>query len=411
MRPGATLTDARTGQARFQVQSLLASGKHYQIALGQDTRMENKQVCLKSIEYDPKLMQQAGYLEGRRDALRRELELLTLPSHLLPEPLDWLEIEAGALGAGAGLEPVLVYEYQHGEPLYDMVRARAPQGMHPHRALRMIRELAKFCDDLHERGYVFRDFDPRHIIVGFDDIIHLVGCGNAVKRGESMNVFKMNTNPRYTAPEIRRELSGKVVRPACDVYSLGCLLSFLLTGIEPTPTAEAPLEADAYDLLRSDQTPEGVRLLIARCLQPLAQKRFGSARKLLAHCEPDNLPKLSDPDFGLVGLPAPWDGPEGMDNRALRSKLSAGPLVSVRHEGRGGNDPSRAPADAPLNPMPLEEPASRAAGEDKLQPVPPDAIAPASRTKQLIMLGAALVLFVIIALALLAAVVLGVLSQ
>ena len=122
-----------------------------------------------------------------------------------------------------------------------------------------------------------------------------------------------------------------------------------------------------------------MRLLIARCLQPLAQKRFASARKLLASCEPDNLPKLSDPDFGLVGLPAPWDGPEGMDNRALRSKLSPGPLVSVRHEGRGANDPSRAPADAPLNPMPLEEPArpsAHDAGEAKLQPAQPAHLAP-----------------------------------
>ena len=49
-------------------------------------------------------------------------------------------------------------------------------------------------------------------IVGFDDIFHVVGCGNAVKRGEKMNVYKMNTNPCYTAPEIRHDLSGKVVR-------------------------------------------------------------------------------------------------------------------------------------------------------------------------------------------------------
>jgi serine/threonine protein kinase len=221
---------------------------------------------------------------------------------------------------------VLVYEYQHGETLQELISTKHPEGLAPKRALRIFKELVRFAGTLHAQKYVFRDFDPRHIIIGFDDIIHVVGCGNAVERGKEMNVYKMSTNPRYTAPEIRRELSGKVVRPACDFYSLGCLLSYMLTGYEPTPVAEAPLQSMAYKRLKSDEFPDGLRLLIARCLQPLAQKRFSSAKKLLPFCTPSSVPDAQTEGFGLMDLPAPWSGP-GANTSSDVKPLSPGPLV------------------------------------------------------------------------------------
>ena len=337
MQIGTLLVDETRGEGRFRVESLLVAGKSYQIALAADTHMDEKQVCVKVIEYAADRLGDAEYVRGRRAALKAEMAFLTLPSHLLPEPLDWLEI-AGAGLDGKGGEPALVYEYQHGQTLHELVTRRHPSGMAPARALRILAELVRFAGEIHASGYIFRDFDPRHVIVGFDDILHMVGCGNAVERGEKMSVFKMNTNPCYTAPEIRHELSGKVVRPACDVYSLGCLLSFMLTGIEPRHLPESPLEADAYEQLREELEP-GYRLLVARCLQPLAQKRFSSASAMLPYCAPEQLPEVSDPEFGMMLLPTPWSGPEAHDNRGVRSKLSPGPLISTK--------PSRPPATAP----------------------------------------------------------------
>jgi serine/threonine protein kinase len=160
----------------------------------------------------------------------------------------------------------------------------------------------------------------------------------------------MNTNPAYTAPEIRRELSGKMLRPACDFYSLGCLLAFMLTGVETAgERLESPLEIEGYDKLRSDAMPEGLRLLVTRCLQPLSQKRFQRASDLLAYCAMDRLPTATTEGFGLLNLPAPWSGPEGMDNRALRSRLSPGPLISVR-EGPA-TPPGPPPTDGAMVPQ------------------------------------------------------------
>ncbi|MEM1347615.1 MAG: hypothetical protein AAGI01_03600 [Myxococcota bacterium] len=358
MQPGAFLKDMHRPVERFRVEELFHSGKNYQIALARDVRLDDKLVAIKTIEYDTRHARDPKYVEGRRDALRSELEFLTLPAHLLPEPLDWIEIAEGPVGAGP--EPLLVYEFQHGQTLHGLITARHPEGLHPRRALRIFRELVKFAGELHQSSWIFRDFDPRHVIVGHDDIVHVVGCGNAVKRGERMNVFEMNTNHAYTAPEIRRELSGKVVRPACDIYSLGCLLSFMLTGIEPTQRPEAPLDVDAYDRLRQGDGFEGVRLLIARCLQPLAQKRFAKTSELLARCAPGSLPTPATDGFGMMMLPTPWSGPEGVDNRALRSKLSPGPLVSQKSEA-----PASSAAPVPRAQLPAKAEPQEGALEEK----------------------------------------------
>ena len=351
MQPGQLLQDAHTKTARFRVERLLHEGKHYQIALGADTLMEDRKVCLKTVEYPVEMLSDEAYVQGRRDALQAEMKFLTTSSHMLPEPLDMLHLEGSPVG---GQEPVLVYEYQHGETLYDRVRTRSPGGMPPDHALAIWRELVQFARDIHQQGYIFRDFDPRHIILGLDDVVQIIGCGNAVVRGEKMNVYKMHTNPCYTAPEIRKEISGKVVKEACDTYSLGCLLSFMLTGIEPRPMAEAPLDHDAYDMLR-EKLPVGYKLLVARCLQPLAQKRFTSAKEMLPFCTADNLPTPATEGFGLVEVPAPWDGPEGRDNRALRSKISPGPLVSEKGAKTPAQQGQIEPSSAA---QALEEPAS-----------------------------------------------------
>lgn len=356
MQPGSFLQDHQRAEARFRIKSLLTSGKNYQIALAEDTHLEGKLVCVKAIEYESAHAGDAAYVRGRREALRQEMEFLTLANPLLPEPLDWLELADSPIDGG--VEPTLIYEYQHGQTLYDLVREKHPQGMAHARALRLFAELVRFAGALHEQEYIFRDFDPRHIIVGFDDILHVVGCGNAAKRGDRLNVYKMNTNPAYTAPEIRRELSGKMLRPACDFYSLGCLLSFMLTGVETAgERPESPLELDGYDRLRADAMPEGLRLIVTRCLQPLSQKRFQRASDLLAYCAMDRLPTATTEGFGLLNLPAPWSGPEGMDNRALRSRISPGPLISTISAAPPGPPPGPPPTSPPQETAIVTQPA------------------------------------------------------
>lgn len=351
MNPGSFLVDATRGEERFRVRELLHVGRSYQIVLAEDTHLEDKIVCVKAILYDNDRISDPDYVKGRRQALREEMEFLTLKSPLLPDPVDWIEIADSPVGLGN--EPVLVYEYQHGPTMYELIEERHPHGIAPLRALRIFAALAKFLSDIHEAAYVFRDLDPRHIIVGLDDIIHVTGCGNATKMGERPNPYKADLNFAYVAPEVRNETSGQMLRRAADVYALGALMSFMLTGEEPRASVENPLTKDAFDDL-SNTEPPGISLLVAKCLQPLAKNRFTHMRKLLPYVDPENLPTPTTDGFGLVLLPTPFKGAERPDsqNRALQSKLSAGPLISVeRNENEapkavGTSAPDK--SDAPL---------------------------------------------------------------
>ncbi len=317
---GQILKNEKTGEGRFRIGSLLGEGKSFFIAEGEDTHLEDMTVVLKAIRYSDS--PSPDEVKERAEALQLELEALTHPSSLLPEPIDFLDVESD-LGFGP-TEPVLVLEYVSGRTLREEVK-RAGTGLTPARALRIIHEIALTLADLNDAGFVFRDLDPDHVIVGFDDVLHLVGTGNIARIEARPLRAKMSLSPRYSAPEIRGERSGKFLISRADVYALGALLSFLLTGTEPTTQVEGPLSTDAHGRLMT--LPEGYRLLVARSLQPMAKNRFASVRAMLDHLDVRALPTRQTKGFLKAELPLPFDR-SVPDNRSTRSKLSSGPLVS-----------------------------------------------------------------------------------
>jgi serine/threonine protein kinase len=343
LTPGGLLQDKTTQTQRFRITELLCEGRSYFVALGEDTHLDGMKVVLKSIRYEED-NPSADTIAQRRGALKQEMEALTLTSPLLPEPIDWLEIES-ELAIGGATEPVLVQEYINGKNLRDEL-GPSSKGMDPARALGLIHELALALDELHGAGWALRDFDPSHILLGYDDILHLVGVGNMSKLGERPIRAKLGVSARYSAPEIRAELSGKFITPASDLYGLGALLSFLLTGCEPNEQVEGPLTSDAYARLLT--LPEGYRLVVARCLQPMAKHRPKSVQALLPYLDAKHLPTRQTKGFEEVQLPLPFErNQEAVDNRATRSKISVGPLLSVPKGGTPSPDKPSDPAPPP----------------------------------------------------------------
>jgi serine/threonine protein kinase len=323
LRKGQLLKDATSGEERFRIGELLSDGRNFYIAGGEDTHLESMLVALKCIKYSDNPGEQEA--QERVDALRLELEVLTQPSTLFPEPIDWVEVESD-LG-GLKTEPVLVLEHIAGKTLREEINRGA---MLPARALIIVHEIALALADLHDAGFVFRDLDPDHVLIGFDDVLHLVGTGNVARAKSRPIPAKMQLSARYSAPEIRGERSGKFITKRADVYALGALLSFLLTGEEPTREVEGPLSTTAHGKLLA--LPQGFALLVARSLQPMAKNRFPSARAMLPFLSQSGLPSRSSPGFKTATLPLPFDR-NVPDNRATRSKISAGPLMSQPNAG------------------------------------------------------------------------------
>ncbi|MGM0555288.1 MAG: protein kinase domain-containing protein [Myxococcota bacterium] len=323
------LEDIEHGDARVRIERMLETGEHYQIVLGEDVETGEK-VCIKAILYDADRLDDQAYVDARRDALEQERQFLddAAPVDGIPDLVAYFETTG--LDGAFEREPVLVYRYQPGRSLYGVVKSEQKGGVEPEFALEILQQLTDILKKVHVVGWIFRDLDPRHVLVDDDGEVSLVGCGNATLKSERPIAEKMDyaDNP-YVAPEVRQERSGKMLRPTADAYALGALMSFVLTGEEPRTVVENPLNHEAYEKL-SNMEPPGLALIIAKCIQPMAKNRFGNFKRLEPYTTEDGLPTANTEGFGMLLLPAPFSGVENPeDNRALKSKLSEGPLIST----------------------------------------------------------------------------------
>ncbi|HEU4413010.1 MAG TPA: CHASE domain-containing protein [Polyangiaceae bacterium] len=110
----------------------------------------------------------------------------------------------------------------------------------PARALRVLIQACGSLAEAHEAGLVHRDVKPQNIMLcvrgGVHDFVKVLDFG-LVKEvgpgagGRDLSVAGTVTGtPAYLAPET---LLGEPPSPAVDVYGLGCVGYFLLTGVPP----------------------------------------------------------------------------------------------------------------------------------------------------------------------------------
>ena len=152
-------------------------------------------------------------------------------------------------------------------------------------------------------------------------------------------------------------MSGIYLVPRTDIYSLGCMLAFAVSGEHPTGRPEAPWSDAAFD--RFAPLPDGFRLLVAHLTQTLHKHRSASVDKVLTWMSEESLPTMATPGFGALSLLRPLDAekePEPVPAAAHLSVLSPGPLVVRPREAEMAPVPRAAavnvatPAEAPAEP-------------------------------------------------------------
>jgi len=153
--------------------------------------------------------------ELRAERLRVEIDVLKSLSH------DGI---VRYVDEGDG-ELFLVMDYVEGVPLSRVGRMEAG------RALRVFKRIMEAVAFLHEMGYVHGDVKPGNVILRGDRPI-LIDFGTARRVGyERPTVYSSSfLTPDWAAPE---EFKGGSAAPETDVYHLGELLFFMLTGENP----------------------------------------------------------------------------------------------------------------------------------------------------------------------------------
>jgi serine/threonine protein kinase len=157
-------------------------------------------------------------------------------------------------GLSADEEPYIAMELVGGGNLSALIP------MPSLRALQIARELAGALEHAHARGVVHCDIKPENVLIGADGHVRLSDFGIArwLAPGHASltRASRVLGTPLYMSPEA---LAGRAPDARMDVYSLGVLLSEMITGSPRLPPEQRSMEPLVYDFVRrlSDPNLEG----------------------------------------------------------------------------------------------------------------------------------------------------------
>jgi Protein kinase domain len=285
-------------------------------------------VALKLIA--PQLAQDPSF----RERFVRESRIAAAIDHPHVIPIYYAGEQDGAL--------YLAMRYVDGEDLRAIVRR---DGMlEPDRAARIVSQLGGALDAAHARGLVHRDVKPANVLLTGDDHAYLTDFGLSKRVLDTSGLSRSGQwvgTLGYVAPE---QIRGLRVDARTDVFALGCVLFFGLTGATPfqRESDEATLWAhlndppEPVDVL-APGVPAAFGAVLERALAKDPDDRFQSAgdlgRAALAAAGETVTP---GPERGAVarGAAAPGDDDETIVPGATPSSATGVTTLSDDSVGR-----------------------------------------------------------------------------
>jgi serine/threonine-protein kinase len=206
-------------------------------------------------------------------------------------------------------------ELLSGETLKALVLREGP--LPPERAVAMARQVARALAEAHERGIIHRDVKPDNLFVTGEkrDFVKVLDFGVAKITSDATGLSQSSITrvgmvvgtAGYMAPE--QVLSGPI-DPATDVYALGAVLFFMLTGRAPFMGSNVVvMRAQLQSLpppiaeLCPGALPPALAAVVRKCLEKASRNRFHSMLDLDAALRSALLPPDEQPAVGPDGEP------------------------------------------------------------------------------------------------------------
>jgi DNA-binding beta-propeller fold protein YncE len=199
--------------------------------------------------------------EAFRDRFLRESRLAARLDHPAVVPVFDAREEDGEL--------IVAMRLVSGGDLRKRIEANGP--LPPAEAVALLGQVADALDAAHAAGIVHRDVKPHNILLE-GERAYLTDFGLAKALGDSgvLSGTSVVGTVEYMSPEQWR---GEQVGPAADVYSLGCVLYELLTGVVPYARRAGDVEPEM---------PQGLDAVIERAVAPDPGARYATAGELIA---------------------------------------------------------------------------------------------------------------------------------
>ncbi|MEP7124318.1 MAG: protein kinase [Byssovorax sp.] len=199
-------------------------------------------------------------------------------------------------GAASARMPYIVMEYLDGEDLRSLVRREGP--LEPRQAAAYVSQACIGLAEAHALGIVHRDLKPANLFLARrpdgPSIIKVLDFGVAKfdspnVSGDTMEVTEIEAmvgSRLYMAPE--QMTKAQSVNALADVWALGAILHYLLSGA--TPFGAATTEEVIVNVLREPphslamlrpDVPAGLVKVVKRCLEKKPSSRYSNVTELL----------------------------------------------------------------------------------------------------------------------------------
>lgn len=266
---------------RFEVLGLIARGgmgrvyRAKQIPLG-------RLVALKVL--DPRQAQDA---EGESFQTRFFLEAAT--SAKLSHPNTVTVFDYGRTEDGVFY---IAMELVEGRTLAKVLSEQAP--FEAKRAVHIASQIARSLREAHQLGVVHRDLKPANVLItrhgDEDDFAKVLDFGLVKNVADDVEMTQAGTfmgSPKYMSPE---QIQGTEIDGRSDIYALGCILYYMLTGRVPFDRENQVQILMAHcreappPMVRADgeAIPQPLQHLTLRCLAKEREQRFLDMNELLA---------------------------------------------------------------------------------------------------------------------------------
>jgi len=177
----------------------------------------------------------------------------------------------------------IVMELLRGAMLKDFLRQAAPVPIE--RKIDLMYQLCTGLDGAHNASVCHRDIKPGNIFVRSDGILKILDFGVARLASSSMTAsgFIVGT-PDYMSPEQAR---GAEIDGRSDIFSVGAVFFFMLTGQKPFPANQLPglfhqIQHESPRPLLPEEAPPELAEVVMKALAKERGERYQTCQEMMA---------------------------------------------------------------------------------------------------------------------------------